>query len=278
MNAAPVLHTPSVVACSPTHPALCDLNASPRFPPIAPRCGRFGHLAHNTPGCNRRLCRFAARTMLASSSASCRALLPRSAAARPRCSRRPCGRVVLVRATATFEELRGTAAEAVAAAQAKLPALEQAKRSAAQHKEPAAEAERHWQDSHARLSSLQAEVQSAMKQLRESVVAAAGGEDAAAHALLRRHTQERLQHYRDNYSLGAGSEWKVGAGRGGASKGGLQQRRRGAVHCRRLPPGIPWPTRRWPQQVLPPTFRVGCLPLPAHKPPCCRSLRRATCR
>jgi hypothetical protein len=177
--------------------------------------------------------------MLASSSASCRVLLPRSAAARPRCSRRPCGRVVLVRATATFEELRGTAAEAVAAAQAKLPALEQAKRSAAQHKEPAAEAERHWQDSHARLSSLQAEVQSAMKQLRESVVAAAGGEDAAAHALLRRHTQERLQHYRDNYSLGAGSEWKVGAGRRWL-QGRKQRGAAAALRCCPLPPFATW--------------------------------------
>lgn len=92
--------------------------------------------------------------------------------------------VVAARAAADFQQLRGTAQDSVAAAQAKLSALEAAQRTAAQAREPAAEAERHWQDLHSRLTALTKEAQEATKSLRTAVTAAAGGEAEATHALL----------------------------------------------------------------------------------------------
>ena len=128
-----------------------------------------------------------------------------------------------VRATASdFAQLRAAAAEAVAVAQSKLPLLEAAQRTASQAREPAAEAERHWQELHGRLTALQREAQEATKQLRTSVTAAAGGEAGATHALLQVHVKERLEDYRLNHGLTNCSEWKVGAEGGGA----------GAMHAR----------------------------------------------
>lgn len=100
-----------------------------------------------------------------------------------RCRRRRSG-AVTARAAADFQQLRSAALDSVAAAQAKLSALEAAQRTAAQAREPAADAERHWQDLHGRLASLTQEAQEATKALRTAVTAAAGGEAEATHALL----------------------------------------------------------------------------------------------
>lgn len=118
-----------------------------------------------------------------------------------------------VLATASFEELRTAASEAVASAQSKLPLLEQAKTTAERAKDPAADAERVWQEAHARLTRLQQEANSTIKQLREDVTAAAGGEEGATAALLERHVSERLEHYRVNHNLVASNDWKVYAPR-----------------------------------------------------------------
>lgn len=142
------------------------------------------------------------------------ALLGRSRGCRV--ARRPRGGVP-VQATASFEELRATASEAVASAQSKLPLLEQAKTTAERAREPAADAERVWQEAHARLTGLQQEAASTMKALRDGVTAAAGGEAGATHALLERHVAERLEYYRVNHNLVTASDWKVGrAGQGAA--------------------------------------------------------------
>lgn len=135
--------------------------------------------------------------------------LPSALLAAPRARRCHTRRLCVARATGSFEELRTSATDAVAAAQAKLPALEQARTTAAQMREPAADAERHWQECHARLTSLQQEASSAMKQLREGVTKAAGGEEVATHDLLERHVYERLQYYRVEHNLVAAEDWKV---------------------------------------------------------------------
>lgn len=102
----------------------------------------------------------------------------------PAARRRRRSTVVAARAAADFQQLRNAAQDSVAAAQAKLNALESAQRTAAQAREPAADAERHWQDLHGRLTSLTHEAQEATKSLRTAVTAAAGGEAEATHALL----------------------------------------------------------------------------------------------
>lgn len=111
--------------------------------------------------------------------------------------------------TSDFADLRSAATDAVASAQAKLPALEQAKQAAEQHREPAAEAERQWQELHGRLTALQAEAASAMKDLRSGVVATAGTEPVATMAVLRRHVAERLEHFRDSHGLAGVREWRT---------------------------------------------------------------------
>lgn len=116
--------------------------------------------------------------------------------------------LVCASAAADFADLRAAAAEAVANAQAKLPKLEKAKRAAEQHREPAAEAERHWQELHGQLTSLQKETASAMKSLREAVVNAAGGEAVATQAMLQRHVAERLSTFRANHGLAGAQVWK----------------------------------------------------------------------
>ncbi|KAI3438818.1 hypothetical protein D9Q98_001235 [Chlorella vulgaris] len=123
------------------------------------------------------------------------------------------GRRRLSVCASTFEELRTVASETVASAQSKLPLLEQAKNTAERAKQPAEDAERAWQDSHAKLTSLQQETASAMKQLRQDVVAAAGGEAKATHSLLERLTAERLENYRAQNNLITALDWKVYAPR-----------------------------------------------------------------
>ncbi|PRW58962.1 Pyruvate phosphate dikinase,PEP pyruvate-binding [Chlorella sorokiniana] len=125
-----------------------------------------------------------------------------------RCRRRRAG-TVTARAAADFQQLRSTAQDSVAAAQAKLSALEAAQRTAAQAREPAAEAERHWQDLHSRLTALTHEAQEATKSLRTAVTAAAGGEAEATHALLQVHMKERLDGYKSTHGLSLASEWKL---------------------------------------------------------------------
>ena len=112
-----------------------------------------------------------------------------------RCRRRRSG-AVMARAAADFQQLRSAALDSVAAAQAKLSALEAAQRTAAQAREPAADAERHWQDLHGRLTSLTQEAQEATKALRTAVTAAAGGEAEATHALLQVRAWACGQHRR----------------------------------------------------------------------------------
>ncbi|KAL4425473.1 hypothetical protein ABPG75_009489 [Micractinium tetrahymenae] len=131
-----------------------------------------------------------------------------TAAARRLHRRRQPARVAAA-ATSDFAELRAAASEAVSSAQSKLPALEQAKRSAEQHREPAAEAERQWQELHGRLTALQAEAASAMKELRSGVVATAGSEPVATMAVLRSHVAERLQHFQESHGLAGAQEWRV---------------------------------------------------------------------
>lgn len=148
-----------------------------------------------------------------------------------------------VRAAADFASLRSSAADAVAQAQAKLPLLEAAQRTASQAREPAAEAERHWQELHGRLTALQGETVEATKQLRSAVTAAAGGEWEATHALLQVHVKERLEHFRINQGLALATEWKVR--RRGECTGGAP-----------APPSAtrpPTPRRRRPRARLPPT-------------------------
>lgn len=116
---------------------------------------------------------------------------------------------VVAATTSDFADLRAAATEAVSSAQAKLPALEQAKQAAEQHREPAAEAERQWQELHGRLTALQAEAGSALKDLRSGVVATAGTEPVATMAVLRRHVAERLEHFRDSHGLASAREWRV---------------------------------------------------------------------
>ncbi|PSC76234.1 Pyruvate phosphate dikinase,PEP pyruvate-binding [Micractinium conductrix] len=112
------------------------------------------------------------------------------------------------RAAADFAELRSTAADAVSSAQSKLPALEAAKAAAEEHREPAGEAERRWQELHGQLTTLQKDAVKAQKQLREGVVAAAGGEAVATHALVHCHLSHRLAQFRANHGLAGAQEWK----------------------------------------------------------------------
>lgn len=133
---------------------------------------------------------------------------PAAAARRPAGRRRACA----VRAGSDFAQLRSAAADAVAAAQSKLPALEQAARTAARAREPAAEAERHWQELHSKLTTLQRDAAEATKRLRADVAAAAGGEAQATHALLQVHVKDRLDAFRASHGLAAATEWKVRLG------------------------------------------------------------------
>lgn len=98
----------------------------------------------------------------------------------------------------------------MSSAQSKLPALEAAKAAAEEHREPAGEAERRWQELHGQLTTLQKDAVKAQKQLREGVVAAAGGEAVATHALVHCHLSHRLAQFRANHGLAGAQEWKVG--------------------------------------------------------------------
>lgn len=119
-----------------------------------------------------------------------------------------------VRAASDFAQLRATVADTVAAAQGKLPALEQAAHTASRAREPAAEAERHWQELHSKLTALQQDMGEAAKALRLAVAAAAGGEAEATHALLQAHVKERLESFRVNHGFAAATDWKVRYARG----------------------------------------------------------------
>lgn len=100
----------------------------------------------------------------------------------------------------TFSDVKAAAYESFARARDLLPALEEAQRIAADAREPAAEAERRWQEAHGRLTDVQGRAQAAIQELRSSAEVALGGTDRVVNNMLRHHVQWRMESFRDSLS------------------------------------------------------------------------------
>jgi hypothetical protein len=94
--------------------------------------------------------------------------------------------------TSAFGDIRSAADEAFKKARALFPELEEAELTVSNARQPAADAERCWQDAHARLADRQGAAAAALSSLRADAVAVIGGEDDIACESLRHHVTGRL--------------------------------------------------------------------------------------
>jgi hypothetical protein len=112
------------------------------------------------------------------------------------------GCIVRAQQLASFQEIKNEADEAFSRASALLPALEEAQRIAHDAREPAAEAERVWQDAHNRLADVMGQAHSTITELRDGAETALGGGNNVTADMLRHHATYRLDSFKETLSQG----------------------------------------------------------------------------
>jgi hypothetical protein len=133
---------------------------------------------------------------------------PRLAASRPQKRRSSRLATKAYSTSQDYGQIRSAAESAFQRASELLPLLEAAQASASQAREPAAEAERRWQEAHVRLSEVQGQAHAALQEVRLGAEAALGGADLVAAQMLRHHVHHRLEAFKGNVP-GEVTEWRT---------------------------------------------------------------------
>jgi hypothetical protein len=131
---------------------------------------------------------------------------PAGAPRLPRRPPRPARLPALAYAGPPYGEIKSAAEAAYERAAAALPQLERAQAAASQAREPAADAERRWQEAHSRVSEVQGQAHAALQEVRAGAEAALGGADLVTAQMLRHHASRRLAAFRAG--LGEVSLWR----------------------------------------------------------------------
>lgn len=116
----------------------------------------------------------------------------------PRKLARLATRVTVANQLASYESIRSTADQAYARACELLPAYEEALRIAGDAGEPAAEAEKQWQEAHNILTAVAGTALAAITELRNGAEAALGGGETIITNMLRHHSRYRLEAFKNN--------------------------------------------------------------------------------